>query len=97
MLFAMMAKDKPGSLDKRTATRPVHLEHLKTLGDKLVLAGALLGDDGNPEGSLLILEAESLEAAKTAFLADPFVREGIFGSVEIKPWRVAINHTGKDF
>lgn len=97
MLFAMIAKDKPGSLARRTATRPVHLDHLNAMGDKLVLAGALLGADGNPEGSLLILEAASLEAATAAFMADPFVREGIFGSVEVKPWRVAINHTGKEF
>lgn len=97
MLFAMIAKDKPGSGEKRTATRPVHLEHLKGLGEKLILAGALLGPDGNPEGSLLVLEAETLEAAKTSFLADPFIAEGIFESVEVKPWRVAFNHTGKEF
>lgn len=96
-LFAMIAKDKPGTGDKRTATRPVHLEHLKAMGDKLVLAGALMGADGNPEGSLLVLEAESLEAAEATLLADPFIAEGIFGSVEVKPWRVAFNHSGREF
>lgn len=92
----MIAKDKPGSGGKRTATRPVHLEHLKALGEKLVMAGALLGEDGNPEGSLLVLEADSLEAAKESLLADPFIAEGIFDSVEVKPWRIAINHTGRE-
>ena len=93
----MIAKDKPGSGDKRVATRPVHLDHLKGLGEKLILAGALLGEDGNPEGSLLVLEADSLEAATASFMADPFISEGIFASVEVKPWRVAFNHTGKEF
>ena len=97
MLFAMIAKDKPDMGDKRTATRPVHLEHLKAMGQKLVMAGALMGGDGNPEGSLLVLEADSLEAATATFLADPFVAEGIFASVEVKPWRVAFNHTGREF
>ena len=96
-LFAMIAKDKPGTGDKRTATRPVHLEHLKAMGDKLVLAGALMGADGNPEGSLLVLEAESLEAAEATLLADPFIAEGIFGAVDVKPWRVAFNHSGREF
>jgi uncharacterized protein YciI len=96
-LFAMIAKDRPGTGDKRTATRPVHLEHLKAMGDKLVLAGALMGEDGNPEGSLLVLEAENLEVAKATLLADPFIAEGIFGSVEVKPWRVAFNHSGREF
>ena len=96
-LFVMIAKDKPGTGDQRTATRPVHLEHLKAMGQKLVLAGALMGADGNPEGSLLVLEADSLEAARATLLADPFIAEGIFGSVEVKPWRVAFNHSGREF
>jgi len=97
MLYAMIAKDKPGSGDKRVATRPVHVEHLKSMGEKLVRAGPLLGPDGNPEGSLLLLEADSLEAATATLMADPFIKEGIFGSVEVKPLRIAFNHTGKDF
>jgi uncharacterized protein YciI len=97
LLYVMIAKDKPGTLEKRVATRPVHLEHLKAMGEKLILAGALMGADGNPEGSLLVLEADSLEAATATLTADPFIKEGIFGSVEVKPWRVAFNHTGKEF
>jgi uncharacterized protein YciI len=93
MLYAMIAKDKPQSLDKRLAVRPVHLEHLNAIGEKLVFAGALLGADGNPEGSLCILQADSLEAATATFMADPFVKEGVFASVEVKPWRLAINHS----
>ena len=96
-LFVMIAKDRPGTGDKRTATRPVHMDHLTAMGEKLVLAGALMGEDGNPEGSLLVLEAASLEAAKATLLADPFVAEGIFGAVEVKPWRVAFNHSGREF
>lgn len=96
-LFAMIAKDKPGMGDKRVATRPVHLDHLKAMGENLVMAGALLGADGNPEGSLLVLESDNLEAASATLLADPFVSEGIFASVEVKPWRVAFNHTGREF
>jgi uncharacterized protein YciI len=96
-LFAMIAKDKPGTGAQRTATRPVHLDHLKALGEDLVLAGALMGADGNAEGSLLVLQADTLEAATAHFMADPFVSEGIFGSVEIKPWRIAINHTQREF
>lgn len=96
-LFVMIAKDKPGTGEQRTTHRPVHLEHLKSLGEKLVFAGALMGSDGNPEGSLLVLEAETLEAATANFLADPFVAEGIFGSTEIKPWRIAVNHSGREF
>lgn len=97
MLYAMIAKDKPGMGEKRIATRPLHLDHLNALGDKLALAGALLDADGKPEGSLIVYEADTLEAATAKLMADPFIKEGIFGDVQIKPWRVAINHTGKEF
>ena len=95
MLYAMIAKDKPGTGDQRAATRPVHLDHLNALGDKLVLAGALLDSDGRPEGSLMVVEAETIEAATVLFMADPFIKEGIFGATEIKPWRLAINNMAK--
>lgn len=95
MLYAMIARDKPGTAQQRIATRPLHMEHLASLGDRLVLAGALLDDAGVPEGSLMVLEAESLQAATAAFERDPFVAEGIFASYEIKAWRVAINHIAK--
>jgi uncharacterized protein YciI len=43
----------------------------------------------------MVVEAESLEAATALFMADPFIKEGIFGTTEIKPWRVAINNMAK--
>ncbi|WP_323014391.1 YciI family protein [Devosia sp.] len=92
MLYAMIAKDKPGTLDQRLAARPLHLQHLESLGQTLRLAGALLDDAGNPCGSLVVVEAETLEAATALIHADPFVKEGIFGQVEIKPWRLAYDH-----
>ena len=92
MLFAMIAKDKPGTTDKRLAVRPVHLQHLDSLGQQLRLAGALLNSEGTPEGSLVVVEAETLEAATAIFNADPFVSEGIFDEIEIKPWRLAYDH-----
>lgn len=95
MLYALTAKDKPGTGDLRTATRPVHLEHLHALGEKLKLAGALLNEAGVPEGSLLVYEADTLEEATEKLTADPFFAAGIFASYEIKAWRVAIDHMSK--
>lgn len=92
MLFAMIAKDKAGALDQRLAVRPVHLAHLESLGQQLRLAGALLDANGTPEGSLVVIEAETIEAATALFHADPFVDAGVFESVEIKPWRLVYDH-----
>jgi len=88
-LFAISCKDKPGALETRLATRPVHLDYLKE-SKILKLAGALLGEDGNPIGSLLIVEAEDIAAAQAQADNDPFTKAGVFESVEIRPWRLAI-------
>ena len=53
MLYALMCKDKPNSLDKRLAERPAHVEHLKALDAQgiLKMAGPLLGEtDRQPGG-----------------------------------------------
>ena len=92
MLFVFIGKDQPNGLERRLAVRPVHLEHLKSLGEKLVAAGALLDDNDKPEGSVMVLEAESLADAKAIFGADPFVQQGIFATWEVKRWNLAIDH-----
>ncbi|MBF0677398.1 MAG: YciI family protein [Devosia sp.] len=94
MLYAMIAKDAPGALQARLDNRPVHLQHLESLGKKLVYAGALLNAEDQPEGSLVIFEAENLEEAEKIAAADPFVPAGVFASYEVKRWRIAINTTG---
>lgn len=96
MLFAMIAKDAPGALQKRLDTRPVHLDHLNSLGSKLVFAGALLDEEEQPEGSLVVFEAESLAEARKMADADPFVVAGVFASYEVKRWRLAINTSGAE-
>jgi len=94
MLYAMIARDAPGSQQLRLDTRPVHLDHLNSLGKSLVFAGALLDADEQPDGSLVVFEAESLEAARSMAEADPFVAAGAFSSYEVKRWRLAINTSG---
>jgi uncharacterized protein YciI len=96
MLYAAICTDKPGSLDKRKANRPEHLAYLKGLGDALVLAGPFTEEDGTSmNGSLIVVEAASLEDARRLLAGDPFAKAGIFSSVEIRPWLWSINRPSK--
>jgi predicted RNA-binding protein with PUA-like domain/uncharacterized protein YciI len=65
MLFAFVCKDKPGHLNVRMDTRPEHVEHLNTLNaaGTLKMAGPFLDPEGKPCGSLVIVEADTIEAA----------------------------------
>jgi uncharacterized protein YciI len=93
MLFALVAHDRPNSVERRMAVRPEHLKHLESLGDKLLIAGPFLNDKEEGIGSIMVIEAASLEEAKELYGRDPFMREGLFEEVTIKPWRLTINRT----
>ena len=41
-------------------------------------------------GSVMIIEAEGLEAAKVLMDNDPYAKAGLFQSTELRPWRAAI-------
>lgn len=83
--FALICRDKPGHLEVRKATREKHLEFLNGY-EGLFVAGPLL-EEGNPVGSLVVIEAESLAAAKSWADADPYVAAGLFASVEVIEWK----------
>ena len=96
MLYAAICTDKPGSLDKRKANRSEHLAYLKSLGEALVLAGPFTEHDGvSMNGSLVVVEAASVEDARKIIESDPFAKAGIFASVEIRPWLWSINNPNK--
>ena len=95
MLYAIIGSDSEHSLQKRLAVRPQHLERLQALQNdgRLLLAGPFPAIDANDpgaagfSGSLIIAEFESLEAATAWADADPYVTEGVFSSVLIKPFK----------
>lgn len=88
-LYAIVCKDKPGALETRLATRPTHLDYLND-SKNLKLAGALLDDAGNAIGSIIVVEAQDKAAAQAQADNDPFTAAGVFESVEVHAWRLAI-------
>ena len=83
MQFVIYAKDKPNGLDHRMQVRPTHLDYWAEKGDGVILAGPLLDADEKPCGSTLIVEADSMEAARALAEGDPYYKEGVFGSLEV--------------
>ncbi len=91
-LFAVYATDIPNSLEKRKIHRPAHFARLQALDalGQVVLAGPCPIDHANPTagstGSLLVLNFPD-RATLDAWLAEePFVLEGIYESVVVKPF-----------
>lgn len=93
MLYAFLCQDRPGSLQVRMDTRPVHLDWLNDINaqGKLAFAGPFLGEDDKPNGSLVVVRADSMEEARALSAADPYAKAGLFASVDIRPWNWTIN------
>lgn len=85
-LFVILGWDGPRGKELRPSVRPEHLAHLARQGARVALAGPMT--DG--AGSLILLRAESLEAARAIAEADPYLRAGVFARVEVHPFKQAI-------
>jgi uncharacterized protein YciI len=94
MLYALICTDKPNGLAIRKAHRPDHLAYLEYLGDTLVFAGPFTEEDGQTmNGSLIVVDADSLRDARAIADGDPFAKAGLFESVDIRPWLWTIDNT----
>lgn len=91
--YSIIARDKPDGLEQRQAIRPEHLKHLERLGDKLLLAGPFLDENGAARGSFLLITADSQADAEAMYAEDPYVKNGLFGSHEISAFSLTINKT----
>jgi uncharacterized protein len=95
-LFVISYIDKPNSLALRMATREAHLTygHADDKPAKLKLGGPYLDEKGDMAGSLIIVEAPDLTAARAFTENDPYVKAGLFSSIDVRPYRITMNRMG---
>ena len=94
MWYAIISEDREGSLEKRLAARPEHLDRLNALAaeGRLLVAGphpAVDAQDPGPAGftgSLIIAEFDSLAEAQAWADDDPYAAAGVYVSVTAKPF-----------
>jgi uncharacterized protein YciI len=79
-----------GPTEKEAEVTSQHYQYLKGLLEKgeLILAGRTLNTDGSTFG-IVILNAETEEAAREIVANDPVVRESVMRA-ELFPYRVAL-------
>ncbi len=85
MLFVIIGHDGPDGARLRPQLRQAHLDNLRPLVEqgRVVLAGPFT--DGS--GSLIVLEVEDEAHARAFAASDPYVTQGVFERVEVKPLR----------
>ena len=85
MFYVIYSEDVADSLEKRQSVRPAHLARLQLLQDegRLLTAGPMPAVDG----STVIAEFESQEAAQAWADADPYVAAGVYAKVTVRPYK----------
>jgi uncharacterized protein YciI len=94
MYYAVWATDAQGALSKRQQVREAHRARLRAPGEHpvTVVAGGPTLDhiDGTMNGSLLVIEADSIEAVRRFIAEDPYALVGVYARVEVRPWQWGI-------
>ena len=88
--FVLTCLDHPGALDRRLATREAHLAYIAEHGAIVKLGGPLLSADGQPNGSLIILEVEDRADAEAFAAKDPYKLADVFERVDIRAFKVTV-------
>jgi uncharacterized protein YciI len=94
MWYVIYSRDRENALKARMKARPDHLERVNAMvaEGRILVAGprpAIDSPDPGPagfEGSLIVADFESLQAAREWAESDPYVLAGVYESVEVSPF-----------
>jgi uncharacterized protein len=88
MLFVIIGYDGPDGARLRPSVRPAHLENLQPLVEagRVIVGGPFT--DGS--GSLMVVDFADEAGAKAFANSDPYVKQGVFERVEIRPFRKVV-------
>lgn len=89
MRVALICHDKPGHLQIRIDNRAAHLAYIAETGI-VDLAGPFLNDEGEMNGSLIVLNVDSMAQAQAWAAGDPYGNTGLFASVTLIEWKRVI-------
>ena len=90
LIIAQDGKDE-AALDRRKKVRSVHLAGAKKLKENgnFVIGGAMIDDDGNMRGSIMIVQFETKDDFQEWYDNEPYITGGVWKEIEVKPFRVA--------
>lgn len=88
--FMVLATDRPDATELRTRTRPQHRLYLRTHeahSVQVLLAGPTFGPSGTEmNGTLLVVDAASVQDVLKFIADDPYSSAGLFAQVDVRPW-----------
>ena len=90
LIIAHDGKDDD-ALNRRKEVRPLHLDGAKKLKENgnFVIGGAMLDNESNMRGSIMIVQFESQEDFQNWYDHEPYITGGVWKEIDVKPFRVA--------
>ncbi|MBI1301879.1 MAG: hypothetical protein GC137_09520 [Alphaproteobacteria bacterium] len=93
MQYVIIAKDGKDAqaLERRMAAREEHIKHFRSglETNQNILGGALLNDQGDMCGSVMVVEFENREELDEWLKNDPYVTGDVWQDIQILPFRLA--------
>ncbi len=88
MLVAFWLTDRADSAALRATHLAAHRAYLGALAERMAFAGPLVAADGETAtGSLLVIDFESVDAARAWLRDEPFTRAGVYVASEVVAFR----------
>ena len=91
--FVIFATDAPDKQAVRAAVRESHRAYIRqpNADDTVVVfGGPTLAEDQVMNGTLLVVQAASIDAVRRFVAGDPYSQNGLFAAVEIREWRCGL-------
>jgi uncharacterized protein len=78
------------ALERRLAARERHLQSITKLKEegKALYGAALIDDNGNMKGSMLIMNFQSQDELEHYLATEPYITGKVWQTVDVKPCRV---------
>lgn len=90
MIVARYAVSDPGKVAERSRLLDEHKAYLRGAAIRILLSGpAAPPPEGTSSTAVVIAEVETLAEFEAFSAGDPFVRSGVYGSVDVFEWRPA--------
>ena len=94
MQFVVIGRDGTDeqALERRLKARESHIAGAHKMKEKneMLLAGAMMDEQGKMIGSVMVVDFPDRAALDAWLKNDPYATGGVWKSVEVKPFRIAI-------
>ena len=95
MIWVILCKDKPNSLNERMKVIDEHRAYLSTNPIITLISGPLTDKEGNMNGSFFMVEADNEEKIRVFQRNDPFFIANIWNEIIISPFNKRVDNLSK--